>query len=350
MLSRSKLSAAVAATVVWLASGIVSAGQDPRPTFRAAVSRVSLNVVVRDERGRAIKDLAGSDFQVFDQGRAVQISEFRSGEEPVSVAILVDTSGSMGIGARLATAKQALDLLLAQFRSGDESALFTFDRTLREVVPFSTDGASVRDGFNRVKPFGSTSLHDAVAAAARRLSARPSGRHAVVAITDGFDNSSQLSAAAASASRVPATSLCMYSRSRTPRCQLMPAKSRSSRWRVGASLDSMNSPPGRAGRRLRRKRLQRPVKPPARSSATSAPVTSSASRRTMRPAGINSRFVSPARTPAYAPARDSGWARQRRCAASPNFGAQRVALVARVPTDGLVSRADDPVVHRPIEP
>jgi VWFA-related protein len=185
-------------TALWLAGAIVGVGQDARPTFRAGASRVSLHVVVKDSRGRAITDLVHSDFQVFDEGRAVQINDFRSGEEPVSIAILVDTSGSMGIGPRLATAKQALDLLLGQFRPSDEGALFTFDKTLSEIVPFSTDHASLGRGFERVDPFGSTSLHDAVAAVARRLSSRASARRAVVAITDGFDNSSQLSAAAAS--------------------------------------------------------------------------------------------------------------------------------------------------------
>ena len=196
--TRSNLTAGLIAGGLLLANGIVSAGQDTRPTFRAGVSRVSLNVVVKDNRGRAIKNLADSDFQVFDQGRAVQINDFRVGEEPVSIAILVDTSGSMLIGARLATSRQALDLLLAQFRPGDEAALFTFDTTLREIVPFSTELSRLQTGFERANPYGSTSLHDAIAAAASRLSARPSARRAVVAITDGLDNSSQLTAAAAS--------------------------------------------------------------------------------------------------------------------------------------------------------
>ena len=55
---------------LWLASGSLTAGQD-RPTFHGGINAVSLNVVVKDDRGRAIKDLVGADFQVFDQGRAV---------------------------------------------------------------------------------------------------------------------------------------------------------------------------------------------------------------------------------------------------------------------------------------
>ena len=198
MHSKSTLVTAATAAGLLLFLGSVSARQDPVPKFRAGVSRVSLNVVVKDNQGRAVRNLAGSDFQILDQGRAVQIDDFRAGEEPVSIAILVDTSGSMRIGARLATAKQAIDLLLSQFRPGDEAALFTFDKTLEEIVPFSTELATVGAGFARVDPFGSTSLHDAVAAAARRLGTRPSARRAVVAISDGLDTSSQLTASAAS--------------------------------------------------------------------------------------------------------------------------------------------------------
>ena len=180
--------------LVWLP---VSA-QSPRPTFRAGISRVTLNVIVKDSHGRALTDLADTDFQIFDQGLAVPLSDFRVGEEPVSVALLIDTSGSMRIGTRLATARQAADMLLAHLRDGDEAALFTFDRTLHEIAPFSQDLTGVRQGFDRVNPFGSTALHDAVAATARRSVARASFRGAVVAITDGFDNSSELTAAAAS--------------------------------------------------------------------------------------------------------------------------------------------------------
>jgi VWFA-related protein len=174
------------------------AAQDHRPTFRASVARVSLNVVVKDDRGRPITDLELKDFQIFDQGQPVVATDLRAGEESVSLAVLIDTSGSMRTGVRLTFAKRAATLLLKHFRAGDEAGLFTFDRVLHEIVPFTTDTTVLRDGLDRIDPFGSTSLHDAVAAAARALAERPSSRRAVVAITDGLDNSSRLTAAAAS--------------------------------------------------------------------------------------------------------------------------------------------------------
>jgi Ca-activated chloride channel family protein len=183
---------------MWCLAGAELLPQGQRPTFQSGIAQVSLNVVLKDERGRSITDLRPQDFQVFDNGQPVAIADFLAGEEPVSIAILIDTSGSMRMGERLAFANRAATLLLRHFQPVDEAGLFTFDRTLHEIVPFTTEVKSLRDGLDRIEPFGSTSLHDAVAAAARTLAARPSSRRAVVAITDGIDNSSRLTATAAS--------------------------------------------------------------------------------------------------------------------------------------------------------
>ncbi|HXT71243.1 MAG TPA: VWA domain-containing protein [Vicinamibacterales bacterium] len=180
------------------AAGLAAFAQEQRPTFRAGASRVSLNVVVKDGQGRPVMGLVPKDFQVFDEGRAVPFDNLGADVEGVSISLLIDTSGSMALGPRLAIARQAMEMLLGQFQSIDEIALLTFDKTLQQIVPFTSDLDRVRRGFDRVKPFGATSLHDAAAAAARELGDRRSLRRAVVAVTDGHDNSSELTAAAAS--------------------------------------------------------------------------------------------------------------------------------------------------------
>jgi Ca-activated chloride channel family protein len=189
---------AIALLASVLAGTLLFARQEQRPTFRGGTNRVSLNVVVKDGHGKPITNLVPRDFQVFDENRAVQLDDIGAGAQGVSIALLIDTSGSMALGPRLDGARQATEMLLAQFSSIDEAALFTFDRRLQEIVPFSTSADEIRRGFEQVKPYGSTSLHDAVAAAARQLASRPSPRRAVIAITDGLDNSSELTAAAAS--------------------------------------------------------------------------------------------------------------------------------------------------------
>ncbi|HEX5068616.1 MAG TPA: VWA domain-containing protein [Vicinamibacterales bacterium] len=184
------------AAAICLTGVAVRARQEP-PTFRGGINLVSLNVVVKDSRGRAIRNLSGGDFEVFDQGKPVRLADFRVDDDPVSLAVLLDTSGSMTLGDRLDTARRAATTLFEQFGPTDEAGLFTFDNSLRAVVPFTIDLRKLRKGLEQVSPFGSTSLYDAVAAAARRLADRHASRRAVVVITDGFDTSSEISAVAA---------------------------------------------------------------------------------------------------------------------------------------------------------
>jgi Ca-activated chloride channel family protein len=193
------LAVALGLTTGAVAEGTRQAPQESRPTFHAGVARVTLNVVVRDGRGRPITGLKLADFRVFDEGELVGISDFRPEDQPISIALVIDTSGSMRIGDRMARARQAAQALAAGLRQGqDEIALFTFDLNLHERTPFSSDLAALSRELDRIAPFGSTALHDAIAATARRSVERPTGRRAVVAITDGIDTSSELSAALAS--------------------------------------------------------------------------------------------------------------------------------------------------------
>ena len=81
----------------------------------------------------------------------------------------------------------------------DEAGLFAFDSRLREVAPFSVDTRALKGALGEVDPFGATSLHDAISAAAERVATRPMARRAVVVLTDGIDTASRLTPAQVSA-------------------------------------------------------------------------------------------------------------------------------------------------------
>jgi len=163
-------------------------------TFRSTVDLVTIQASVRDQRGRVVSGLTKGDFEVRDNGFLRPILSLRSDREsPLSLAILVDMSGSMRVGPKIAMARQAYEAILAQLRPGqDEAGLFSFDATLHERRSFTTDIASLKDGLTEFEPFGSTSIYDATGDAARRLGARPSTHKALIVLTDGTDTSSML--------------------------------------------------------------------------------------------------------------------------------------------------------------
>jgi Ca-activated chloride channel family protein len=178
-------------------------GQEPEseaPTFKSGIDLVSVTATVRDRRGRLVRGLSASDFEVLDNGQRRTITQFRTEPSPVSVAILFDISGSMRIADRLLAARFAAHHVLSWLEPGrDEAALFTFDSRLHEVAPFTVDTRALQGALGEVDPFGATSLHDAIAQAAQRAADRTGRRRAVVVITDGIDTMSGMTAAQVSA-------------------------------------------------------------------------------------------------------------------------------------------------------
>ncbi len=193
-------------TTVIVASGAIvepSAQERPpeQPVFRSSVEMVSMAAVVRDKDGRIVPWLSREDFVVLDAGRRRSIVDLRSDiSAPASVALLIDSSGSMSVGRTLEAARVvATDLLNVLDPVRDEVALFTFDRRLIEVQDFTRDFDPIRIRLEDVEAFGTTSLYDAIAGTARRISRFAKHRRAIIVLTDGADTSSQMTPAEVSA-------------------------------------------------------------------------------------------------------------------------------------------------------
>jgi Ca-activated chloride channel family protein len=187
--------------------GLVGAGtaapqQTPGtpPTFKAGVDLVTVSVVVKNREGRPVTGLSRQDFELTDAGRVRNIADFRSEPAHVSLAVLLDTSGSMQIDPKWPNALDAITKLAAELQTGrDQIALLTFDNELHEVQPYTTTPSDVVRKLHSVRPFGSTALYDAVVQAGRTLATQGESRRAVVVVTDGLDNRSRSTAASASA-------------------------------------------------------------------------------------------------------------------------------------------------------
>lgn len=164
------------------------------PSFKASVDVVSVTAVVRDSRGRPVRNLGREDFQVYERGKLREIVQFKSSDQgPISLAVLFDVSGSMRGTQQMVAGQRAVEHILSWVDPAqDEIGLFSFDAELRREVDFTTDLAKVRAAVNGLTAVGQTSLYDAISKTAATLGDRPSPRRAVVVITDGIDTSSKL--------------------------------------------------------------------------------------------------------------------------------------------------------------
>jgi Ca-activated chloride channel family protein len=165
----------------------------PTITFKSSIDLVRVSAVVRDRKGRFVRDLSSKEFEILDGGITRTITDFRQDQSGIAMALLFDVSGSME--SRMKAARDAATSVLGALTApDDESAVYTFDTRLDEIRPFGSGRHYLPDSMNALRPFGATSLHDAIARAAEKVAARPSLRRAVVVFTDGRDTASRMTA------------------------------------------------------------------------------------------------------------------------------------------------------------
>ena len=159
--------------------------------LRQDVEEVVLNATVLDGN-KLVQDLQKDNFTVFEDGVKQNIISFQHTDLPVSIALVVDNSGSMS-KKRPAVNKSALDLIEAS-NPHDEAFVVNFSDEAFIDQEFTSEVSRLRDGLSHIESRGGTALYDAVVASADKLAAdakRP--KQVLVLITDGEDNASTLS-------------------------------------------------------------------------------------------------------------------------------------------------------------
>jgi Ca-activated chloride channel family protein len=155
------------------------------------VEEVVLNATVLDSSGHLVQNLTKDDFQVYEDGVRQNVISFQHTDLPVSIALVVDNSGSMS-RKRPAVNKSALDLIEAS-NPQDEAFVVNFSDEAFIDQDFTSDINKLRDGLSHIESRGGTALYDAVVASADKLAADAKHpKQVLVLITDGEDNASTL--------------------------------------------------------------------------------------------------------------------------------------------------------------
>ncbi|MDQ1473986.1 MAG: hypothetical protein QOJ99_5466 [Bryobacterales bacterium] len=162
--------------------------------FKASSRRVEVYATVFDNQGHPMDGLEKNRLTVLDNGAPQPILSFESAGDDISIAILIDTTGSMN--DTLPSVKNAVSKMLEQMRPGDAAAVYGFNISLVTLQDFTTDKAAARTAVLRMRAAGGTALFDAIAGVSQAIADRP-GKKAIVLFADGADNSSQLKANAA---------------------------------------------------------------------------------------------------------------------------------------------------------
>jgi len=172
--------------------------EDPGTRIILDVTRVNMLFTVTDRKGRFVTDLTKDDFQVFENKTPQTIAEFTAETDlPLRLGILIDTSNSIRERFKFEQ-EAAISFINSVVRFGhDKAMVVSFDTSAELVADLIDDTEKLQAAIRSLRPGGGTALYDAIYFACRDKLAKDQPRHkfrrAIVLVSDGDDNQSQVS-------------------------------------------------------------------------------------------------------------------------------------------------------------
>jgi len=165
------------------------ARENGKYTLRQDAYEVRLNATVLDGSGRSVQTLDRNDFHIYEDGVPQTINSFRHEDLPVSLGLLIDSSGSM-YDKRQAVDKASLDFVKLS-NPEDEEFLVDFSWEAFIDQDFTNNIDKLQQGLGYIKSSGGTAIYDALVASADYLSKNAKHpKQVLLVITDGEDNAS----------------------------------------------------------------------------------------------------------------------------------------------------------------
>ena len=148
-----------------------------------------MTITVTDQDGDYVPGLQPDDFVVYEGDMRQEVTYFNTGEnEPVSLGLIVDSSGSMR--NKIGHARHALQRFIHSVKPQDEVFLAGFDQEPFLVQDFTDSRILLTQGIGLIHPRGGTSLYDAMLTGLRRMRQGKHRKKALIVMTDGMDTAS----------------------------------------------------------------------------------------------------------------------------------------------------------------
>ena len=154
------------------------------------VNRVILWISATNKQGEFVTDLGREEFRVFENDVEQRVIDFYAEDRPITLAILIDTSGSMR--DKIKEVHKAAGAFVDTLREIDRALVIDFDDNVFLIQDLTFDHEALKESITSTEPLGATSLFDALHAAYRKIG-QIEGRKAVILLSDGEDTSSQFS-------------------------------------------------------------------------------------------------------------------------------------------------------------
>src|SRR5580700_8782434 len=161
----------------------LQAQDQDQSVVRVDVNLVMVDATVKNKAGQIMANLKKDDFELREDGVAQKVAIFSRDELPLTVALVLDLSDS--IGPFLGPLRDAATTALAALKPDDEVALFTFSTEAELRVPLTKDKSKIAEQIGTFQARGATNINDGIFVAAEYLlKTPPNGRRVIILISD----------------------------------------------------------------------------------------------------------------------------------------------------------------------
>ncbi len=164
----------------------------PQTRLRVDASLVLIPAHVTTPAGTSVTNLTKENFQLFEDKTEQKITHFSKDDAPISIGLLIDASGSMR--NKMRKSSEAAASFFKTANPEDEFFLVEFNERPKLTVPFTPDSDELYQRIVHTRPFGRTSLLDAIHLALVQMKNARNLRKAIVILSDGGDNRSRYTA------------------------------------------------------------------------------------------------------------------------------------------------------------
>jgi VWFA-related protein len=161
--------------------------EDQSSTIRVDTDLVVFDVkVVNRASGLTATGLKEEDFAVYEDGVKQQISLFSANDAPLSIALVVDTSGSTK--EEVSLMRRAASRFLDELRPRDRISVISFNQEIELLADLTADHKKIMRALDQLEAGSGTSFYDALMLTVDDVLKKATGRKAVVVLSDGVDS------------------------------------------------------------------------------------------------------------------------------------------------------------------
>ena len=167
---------------------------DPRYRLNVNVELVNVTATVLDDQGKYLDGLKQDDFQVYEDGSEQKISFFSHDlRVPISVGVLIDSSGSMR--HKLQQALQTVREIALALSPQDEMFVVSFNSDVEMRKHFTSNMQEIQRTLRDIKAGGETAAYDAIQVGMDEMKTAKHNKKILLLVTDGFDTKSHIGSA-----------------------------------------------------------------------------------------------------------------------------------------------------------